>query len=262
MKKIFPVGKAAALSGLTAEALRHYDRTGLCSPHGRDEFTGYRLYTEDDVITLRTIALLRRMDISLPDIDALLKTKGLEQVIARLKQAESQAARKIAEIEESAKKIENARAVYEKLTAAQPPAREGVYELDLPERTIFVSSVPDEPHAGNLWDYRSYFYREIAEADRDKFSFGDTAAVLFEKDSRLFIDCAAFAEGYNQVRVLPAGQYFCLQCPPERVKTAERELAAACAAAGAPFPAWHLARLRIVGLLKWEYILQAYTGRN
>ena len=188
MKKIFPVGKAAALSGLTAEALRHYDRTGLCSPHGRDEFTGYRLYTEDDVITLRTIALLRRMDISLPDIDALLKTKGLEQVIARLKQAESQAARKFAEIEESAKKIENARAVYEKLTAAQPPAREGVYELDLPERTIFVSSVPDEPHAGNLWDYRSYFYREIAEADRDKFSFGDTAAVLFEKDSRLFID--------------------------------------------------------------------------
>lgn len=104
MKKIFPVGKAAALSGLTAEALRHYDRTGLCSPHGRDEFTGYRLYTEDDVITLRTIALLRRMDISLPDIDALLKTNGLEQVIARLKQAESQAARKIAEIEESAKK--------------------------------------------------------------------------------------------------------------------------------------------------------------
>ena len=104
--------------------------------------------------------------------------------------------------------------------------------------------------------------REIAEADRDKFSFGDTAAVLFEKDSRLFIDCAAFAEGYNQVRVLPAGRYFCLQCPPERVKTAERELAAACASSGAPFPAWHLARLRIVGLLKWEYILQAYTGRN
>lgn len=258
-EKKYTVSKAAKLCELTAEALRHYDRTGLVPPHGRDKYTEYRYYTDDDLVALRTVALLRRMDISLPDIAALLQENNLNGVIKRLQDAQTQASIKIKQLETGISQIRHACAVYEKLSETQPPEREGVYAQTLPERKIFVSSVPDFPHAGNLWDYRAYFYREIAEKDREKFSFGETAAVLFEQDSRMFIECENYAEGYPQVRSLPRGKYFCLQCAPENIERAKEVLRRSCAEAGAAIPAWYVAQLRITGLLKWDYLLKMYA---
>ena len=40
MEKIFSIGKAAELAGMTAETLRHYDRIGLVHPCKTDEWTG------------------------------------------------------------------------------------------------------------------------------------------------------------------------------------------------------------------------------
>lgn len=62
MKKIFSVGEAAKLAGMTAETLRHYDRIGLVSPHKKDEWTRYRYYTEDEIVRLHTVHALRCMD--------------------------------------------------------------------------------------------------------------------------------------------------------------------------------------------------------
>ncbi|MGY1603235.1 MerR family transcriptional regulator [Geodermatophilus sp. SYSU D00815] len=59
------VGQLAAATGLTAKALRHYDRTGLFRPDDVDEATGYRWYRADRLPQARLLARLRSVGVPL-----------------------------------------------------------------------------------------------------------------------------------------------------------------------------------------------------
>jgi DNA-binding transcriptional MerR regulator len=58
------VGELARRTGLSVRALHHYDEIGLLSPSHRSE-SGYRLYTEADVMRLQQIRSLRTLGFSL-----------------------------------------------------------------------------------------------------------------------------------------------------------------------------------------------------
>jgi DNA-binding transcriptional MerR regulator len=58
------VGELARRTGLSVRALHHYDEIGLLSPSHRSE-SGYRLYTEADVMRLQQILSLRTLGFSL-----------------------------------------------------------------------------------------------------------------------------------------------------------------------------------------------------
>lgn len=62
MEKLFSIKKAAEITGLTAETLRHYDRIGLVKPAAVSPDTKYRYYTQKEVIRLNTVHALRCMD--------------------------------------------------------------------------------------------------------------------------------------------------------------------------------------------------------
>ena len=98
MEKFFSIKKAAEITGLTAETLRHYDRIGLVKPCRTDEWTGYRYYSRQEVVRLNTIQLLRCMGLSLAEIKEILSYDDLEKIVGALKQAERRADEKIAEL--------------------------------------------------------------------------------------------------------------------------------------------------------------------
>ncbi|HEY0553715.1 MAG TPA: MerR family transcriptional regulator [Thermoanaerobaculia bacterium] len=58
------MGELARRTGLSVRALHHYDEIGLLSPSHRSE-SGYRLYTEADVMRLQQILSLRTLGFSL-----------------------------------------------------------------------------------------------------------------------------------------------------------------------------------------------------
>lgn len=64
------IGQAAALSGVSAKMVRHYEALGLLAPVGRTD-TGYRLYSQTDVHTLRFIKRARDLGFSMADIGEL-----------------------------------------------------------------------------------------------------------------------------------------------------------------------------------------------
>jgi DNA-binding transcriptional MerR regulator len=66
------VGDFARLAGLTPKALRHYDRIGLLRPLGVDATTGYSLYHRIQLPAARLIGVLRRLDLPLGEVRALL----------------------------------------------------------------------------------------------------------------------------------------------------------------------------------------------
>jgi DNA-binding transcriptional MerR regulator len=62
---LLTVGQVASRSGLTAKALRHYDRISLLRPAHVDTANGYRLYRSDQVAEARLVGLLRSLDLPL-----------------------------------------------------------------------------------------------------------------------------------------------------------------------------------------------------
>ncbi|MEY9863305.1 DNA-binding transcriptional MerR regulator [Catenulispora sp. GAS73] len=66
--ELITVGQLARRVGLTAKALRHYDRVGLLAPAVVDADTGYRLYSAEQVGPARLVRLLRSVDVPLDQV--------------------------------------------------------------------------------------------------------------------------------------------------------------------------------------------------
>lgn len=66
------IGEAAAKAGVTPKMVRHYESLGLL-PRVRRTDSGYRIYDEAEVHTLRFIRRSRDLGFSIPEIAELLK---------------------------------------------------------------------------------------------------------------------------------------------------------------------------------------------
>lgn len=71
------IGELARRTGMTVRALRHYDEIALLVPSERSS-GGYRLYGQKDVARLYRIQALRRLDLSLSEIQGLLDNPDVE----------------------------------------------------------------------------------------------------------------------------------------------------------------------------------------
>src|SRR5215475_6435812 len=71
LNRQYRINEFAALAGVTAKALRHYDRLGLLKPHRTG--SGYRLYSERDLERLQQIVALKFLGLPLKQIKRLLE---------------------------------------------------------------------------------------------------------------------------------------------------------------------------------------------
>jgi len=67
------IGRFAELTEISAKSLRRYDESGLLVPDHVDPDTGYRYYSAGQLDAAAIVRLLRRLDVPLPEIAALLR---------------------------------------------------------------------------------------------------------------------------------------------------------------------------------------------
>jgi DNA-binding transcriptional MerR regulator len=66
------IGKFANASGLSVDALRHYDEVGILKPASVDPRTSYRRYGVDQLRDARLVCLLRGVDLPVDEVRAVL----------------------------------------------------------------------------------------------------------------------------------------------------------------------------------------------
>ena len=244
--------------GTTAETLRHYDRIGLVTPCKTDEWTGYRYYSEAEIVRLNTVRALKCMDMPLAEIKRLLSLDDIGEIERLLRRAEESANRKIEELNDVKARIKRALAYY----GAKGGAKEdGVFLRAFPERVILLSDRLTAPSLENLWDYHRHYYAQVGE-DKERFSFEDAAGVYEEAGvCAMFTVCERYGETAG-LKTLPAGKYLCAACTEE---TKEDVLRALCFKAEERYgvaPRFSLRFVTISGILQWNYQLQVYIGEE
>lgn len=255
MEKFFSIGRTARLANVTTETLRHYDRIGLVRPSKTDEWTGYRYYTDSDIVRLHTVRALRCMDLSLEEIKRVLELDDMDAVVGVLNRATDNADRKIAELNEAKARIERAKLYYKSKTIR--PSGGQVVRM-LPERVILLSDDLRAPTVDNLWDYHRHFYAQVGDRAAE-FSFEDLAG-LYETDegSRMFAVCERYADA-DGLTVLPAGRYLCADCAADGRERAAADLRAAAERFGT-HPTFVVYIVVLTGILQWKYEVQVYIG--
>lgn len=151
------IGEFSKLSRVSIRMLRHYDEIGLLAPETIDPFTGYRYYSEAQLLTMGRIAALKELGFSLAAISELLACYDDRAALERqlLKRAEVREA-----AEEAAHRLRLLDTAIERLRKDEP-MKYDVTVKTIPKR--YVASVrqiiPSYDLEGHLW---SIFLKETA----------------------------------------------------------------------------------------------------
>jgi DNA-binding transcriptional MerR regulator len=88
----YAIMEAAKLSGLPESTLRYYEAIGIIEPITRDASSKHRVYSEDDINVIVSIACLSATGMSIDDMRAYLKnrTKGAQAASEQIDLLETQ----------------------------------------------------------------------------------------------------------------------------------------------------------------------------
>ena len=267
MESYFSISEAAKIVGLTSETLRHYDRIDLVKPCKKDQWSGYRYYSEQEIVRLNTIQALRCMDLSLKEIKKVLEYDNLEEIVEFLKRAEQKANQKIEQLKYAKSKIQLARADYEKKQNGKQMHHDIFYQ-QIDERVILLSNSMQEPTLSNLWNYHSHFYQQIQHLEAEDFevskndpNYTSIDGNIYTKDgkSSLFAVCIEYPNKKDLV-VLPSGTYICANCSEEDREDILKKLLNTIKQKYEKEPEFIVQMVVISGILQWNYQIQIFLG--
>lgn len=90
-KKEYLIGDVAAMTGVSRDTLRFYEKKGIISVQKKDN--GYRYYSDDDIFKLSSIFYHRKMNIGLGEIENLWTGDASFEISAKVTQQQIEAER-------------------------------------------------------------------------------------------------------------------------------------------------------------------------
>lgn len=218
------IGEFSKLSRISIRMLRHYDEIGLLMPENIDPFTGYRYYSETQLITAGRINALKAMGFKLCGAAELLKVWEDRAALERCLLNQREEARLRAEA--AARRVRLLDTALERLRKDEP-MKYDVTVKTIPER--YVASVrqviPNYDLEGSLWSIfmsetahmriqdgdpclcvALFYDGEYKERDVDveiqksvKGTYPDTEHVKFKTMPQVEVASAVCKGGYDQI---------------------------------------------------------------
>lgn len=98
-RNLFQIGEVAKTLGVTRRMLLNYEEHGLLEPAYKNEQSGYRYYSADNIVHIRIIRTLQGLGLSLAEIrDYFENTQQLDEQIAHLTELRDRLDRYIAQL--------------------------------------------------------------------------------------------------------------------------------------------------------------------
>ncbi len=172
---MFKIGEFSKLTQVTIRMLRYYDETGLLKPAFTDPWTGYRLYTADQIPVLNKILYLRDSGFNVAEIRDALGTEDPEQIAAQLHKKYEEIQQGIRAEQEKLKNIETARRA---LLSGGDTMHYQIIIKSVPSFQVLSLRrvIPDYYGEGELWRQLSAFAsrRQIDVASQTFSIYHDT----------------------------------------------------------------------------------------
>lgn len=244
------IGEVAKKFNISTETLRHYDRIGLFKPSFIDEYTNYRYYQESDLFRLKTILLLKNMDISLDKISDILNCEDLNKIINDFEKIEYEAKLKIERIQESISKLNSVKSIYKNFV----PFLEindyeymNLFKIKQPIRYLILVEYDNDITIDTLWKYHKNFSNY--SISNTSIEYKDTAGLfIFNNKKYLIAELEKCTDSKVNI-IFEEGEYQALVCTKEdliqgidKIKKISKDDKI-------------YVFVNVIGLLKWNYVI-------
>lgn len=139
MREYFSIGEVSKMTGFTINALRHYDKIGLCKPTYVNEETNYRYYHANQLFIFEIINFAKRINLPLEELKELFETHDMNTFKDFLESLQSSMEDKIEVLKANILDITN---IQDQIKTGEILANtSGLYQREIDERNILTSDV-------------------------------------------------------------------------------------------------------------------------
>lgn len=147
------IGDFSKLSRISIRMLRHYDEIGLLIPRSTDPMTGYRYYSEDQLLMACRITSLKEMGFGLAVIGEIFKNYDDPRELAKFLEIKQSEVR--AEMQETNRRMRLLETAIERLRKDETSMNYNVTLKTIPQREVASvrEVIPAYNQEGMLWNY-------------------------------------------------------------------------------------------------------------
>lgn len=198
MKNKYLIGEVSKLFNVTRDTLVHYDKIGVLSPQ-KDSNNGYRYYEMDDLNCLTDIILFKGLNISLSDINDILRNSSPSDILKLIEEKEAYLEEQVNNIKKLSKKLSIMKEDVKVCTDSINKVEFGIEK----DNCFFIEITKE---------YKFNDFIEIVEKfggfDQDWYDYGHFAflideGALFDEDAEKKIKWGiTFQEDYHKIKEL------------------------------------------------------------
>lgn len=101
----FSIGQAGKICNLSVQSLRFYDKIGLVIPSHTDNSSGYRYYSNFDLLNIKIVQDMKALNFSLEEIKATMNNGSLDCLIGKLEAKRKSTIAEITQLEQIVESI-------------------------------------------------------------------------------------------------------------------------------------------------------------
>ena len=214
------IGEVAKVKQVSIKALRYYEKIGILKPAYCDPNTGYRYYSNEQMLAIDMIKFLQILDIPLKNWKKYVEPDGEFNLRGLLQDGQVRAYEKIGELQICLKRLQLAERGIQDTEKYQNC--EGFYKREIPERNILRKEIGQNTTSVE-------FHKKISElfdlAKKYQLSANYPSGMMADVDGDrvtyfVYVEVYEHCQELSEYQYMPAGTYECLRCPPKSIMKA------------------------------------------
>lgn len=262
MKKLYSISQAAKLSECTVATLHYYDKIDLLKPYKVDNNTGYRYYSENELIYLKVINFYKHKNVSLDKIKEILSENNFDKLIEFLDHNENEIKEEIKKLRKMKNEISSLKNQYSKYRSNchLKLSSSTFYTKYIEKRAIIKIDTLKKANLENFNNTMNLVHSKIDDEIKNQFEFDTSINILNDEfDSYFFVNCNKYPSDSKLIHFLEEGKYTFAYCSVEDLDLTIHNLKNFLSISSNKANYFIVLSVLFTGLFTWIYEVQIYT---